>query len=205
VRGARAYLAVHGGIGVPPVLGSRATSVSSRIGGLEGRALKTGDRVPLGEPPPRRRSGGTAARFVNAMVPDGRATVRVLPGPHTDCFDPAAMSQLQTGDYVVGDASDRMGFRLQGAPIRHAGSADIISDVTPLGAIQVPASGQPLLLMADRQTTGGYPLLATVITADIGLAGQLGPGDTIAFRACTRQEAVAALIERERLMMGLAG
>ena len=94
-----------------------------------------------------------------------------------------------------------MGFRLDGPPLALANGADVISDATPLGAVQVPASGQPILLMADRQTTGGYPKLATVITADIGLAGQLGPGDTIAFSVCSLREAMAALIAQEQHLM----
>ena len=96
-----------------------------------------------------------------------------------------------------------MGFRLEGPRLTHARGADIISDATPLGVLQVPASGQPILLMADRQTTGGYPKIATVITADIGVAGQLGPGDTIAFAVCTPREAMAALIAQERALMAV--
>src|SRR5437899_9737733 len=94
-----------------------------------------------------------------------------------------------------------MGFRLQGPKLTHVRGADIISDATPLGVLQVPASGQPILLMADRQTTGGYPKLATVISADMAVAGQLGPGDTIGFSVCTPREALAALIAQERFVM----
>jgi allophanate hydrolase subunit 2 len=96
-----------------------------------------------------------------------------------------------------------MGFRLEGPRLTHARGADIISDATPLGVLQVPASGQPILLMADRQTTGGYPKIATVISADMAVAGQLGPGDTIAFAVCTPREAMAALIAQERALMVL--
>jgi allophanate hydrolase subunit 2 len=96
-----------------------------------------------------------------------------------------------------------MGFRLHGARLTHARGADIISDATPMGAVQVPASGLPILLMADRQTTGGYPKIATVITADLGLAGQLGPGDTISFAVCSRGEALAALISQERGLLAI--
>ncbi len=96
-----------------------------------------------------------------------------------------------------------MGFRLEGPRLLHARGADIISDATPLGALQVPASGQPILLMADRQTTGGYPKIATVITADLPVAGQLGPGDTIVFLVCSPREAMAALIAQERALMAL--
>ena len=96
-----------------------------------------------------------------------------------------------------------MGFRLGGPRISHARGADIISDATPLGVLQVPASGQPILLMADRQTAGGYPKLATVITADMAVAGQLGPGDRIRFAVCSPREAMAALIVQERALMAL--
>ena len=96
-----------------------------------------------------------------------------------------------------------MGFRLDGPSSHTHRGADIISDATPLGVLQVPASGQPVLLMADRQTTGGYPKLATVITADIGLAGQLAPGDAIQFEVCTLHEAMAALIAQEQALMAI--
>ena len=110
---------------------------------------------------------------------------------------------LQSAPYAIGPNSDRMGFRLTGPRLSHARGADIISDATPLGVLQVPASGQPILLMADRQTAGGYPKIATVITADISVAGQLCPGDTITFRVCTPGEAIAALIAQERALMAV--
>src|SRR4029453_14217936 len=105
--------------------------------------------------------------------------------------------------YLVGQQSDRMGFRLEGPRLTHARGADIISDATPLGVLQVPGSVKPLLLMADRQTTGGYPKIATVISADMAVAGQLGPGDTIAFSVCTPLEAMAALIAQEGWLLVL--
>jgi antagonist of KipI len=96
-----------------------------------------------------------------------------------------------------------MGYRLDGPPLAHAGSADILSDATPIGSLQVPASGHPILLMADRQTTGGYPRIAAVITADLPVAGQLAPGDWIEFRPCTREQAVEALHARYRPVLEL--
>jgi allophanate hydrolase subunit 2 len=137
------------------------------------------------------------------LVPDGHARVRVLPGPQADYFVDGALRALQAAPYAVGQHSDRMGFRLEGAPLKHSRGPDIISDATPMGALQVPASGLPILLMADRQTTGGYAKIATVITADLDLAGQLGPGDTISFVVCSPGEAVAALIARERALMAV--
>jgi antagonist of KipI len=200
--GARAYLAISGGIAVPPMLGSRSTHLVSAMGGAGGRALAAGDRLPLGDP---RRVEGTALAPQPAAVtlPDHHARVRVLPGPQRDYFSDDALAVLQSAPYTIGHNSDRMGFRLEGPRLSHARGADIISDATPLGVLQVPATGQPILLMADRQTTGGYPKIATVIAADIAIAGQLGPADTIAFAVCTPTEAMAALIAQERTLMAV--
>jgi antagonist of KipI len=209
LRGTRAYVAVAGGIAVAPVFGSRATHLGSRLGGLEGRALKAGDRLPLGA---KRGplSVGSSEKGVRPLfgtdiraIPDGHARVRVLPGPHGDYFADDALRVLQASPYTIGQSSDRMGFRLEGPRLAHSRGADIISDATPMGAVQVPASGLPILLMADRQTTGGYPTIATVITADLGLAGQLGPGDTMSFAICSPAEALAALIAQERALMAI--
>ena len=136
-------------------------------------------------------------------MPDGRATVRVLPGPQQEYFAKSALDALQSAPYTITTSSDRMAFRLEGPALTHTHGADIISDATPLGALQVPASGQPILLMADRQTAGGYPKIATTISADISLAGQLGPGDMISFAVCSPREAMAALIAQERALMAV--
>jgi antagonist of KipI len=203
-RGARAYLAISGGIDVPLVLGSRATHLLSRMGGFCGRALQAGDRLPLGAAPPLSRRAARRASVLEA-APDRGASVRVLPGHHAKHFPADAFARLQSAPYTIATDSDRMGFRLRGTTIPHEPGLSMISDATPLGVLQVLPSGQPVLLMADRQTTGGYPVLATVIAADIGLAGQLAPGDTISFAACSRREALAALIAQERALMGVEG
>jgi antagonist of KipI len=224
--GARAYVAIEGGINVAPVLGSRATHVTSGMGGLEGRALRRGDRLPLGErrmarptasaeAPTVGRSSGFSLADLRAASRTGpaespRATAdstddppraRVLLGPHLESFAAEAVDVLQAAPYVVGPQSDRMGFRLKGAPLTQDRRTPMISDATPIGALQVPASGLPVLLMADRQTTGGYPIVATVISADLGIVGQLAPGDSISFVVCTRAEAIAALVAREQRLM----
>lgn len=203
IRGTRAYVAIAGGVAVAPTLGSRATHLVSAMGGLDGRALKAGDRLTLGEWDMRRTPG--ADRPVPPITPvaAGHAQIRVLPGPQLDFFAEDALATLQSRPYKVGVRSDRMAFRLEGPHVRHARGADTISDATPLGSLQVPASGLPILLMADRQTTGGYPKLATVISADIGVAGQLGPGDTLSFVVCSPRDAVAALIVQERALMAI--
>jgi antagonist of KipI len=192
-RGARAYLAVAGGFEVPPTFGSRATHLLSGMGPFNGRALAAGDRLSIG-------SGGAATSGAGPPLPlpDGGARVRVVWGPQDDYFTAEARAALMTSRYVITPQSNRQGYRLQGTALSHAGSADILSDATPVGSMQVPASGQPILLMADRQTTGGYPKIATVITADLPLAGQLAPGDWIEFAECSLGDAQRALVELEQ-------
>lgn len=199
--GARAYLAVSGGIDVPPVLGSRSTHVRSRTGGFEGRALAKGDVLTGGAPShePRRlvgRSVATADRPVYSSAP----TLRVLLGPQAGAFSPEAVEALTGSRYTVSPRSDRMGYRLAGPPLAHEGRADIVSDATPQGALQVPANRQPILLMADRQTTGGYPKIAVVISADLPLAAQLVPGDTVGFTLVVVEAARHFLREQHRLL-----
>jgi antagonist of KipI len=210
VHGSRSYVAVSGGIVTPSMLGSRATHLVSAMGGVGGRALKAGDSLPLG---PSRSNGTARARAsvdsstraisLQSRLVGSPARVRVLAGPQVEYFSPDSLDRLQSAPYVISGKSDRMGFRLDGPVLRHLRGADIISDATPLGVLQVPASGQPILLMADRQTTGGYPKIATVITADLAVAGQLGPGDRISFSLCSPRDAMAALIAQERALMAL--
>lgn len=198
-RGTRAYLAVGGGLAVEPVLGSRATDLTSGLGGVGGRRLRTGDRVPVGVqaptdasgPPGRRRPPSGLAK--SRPLPTGGARVRVLPGPHGEWFPPAALERLCRTRYEVTPESNRMGYRLRGADPLPRQPGDMVSDATCEGGLQVPPSGQPILLLADRQVTGGYPIIATVITADLPMVGQLAPGDWIEFDACTRADALAAL------------
>ena len=199
IAGARATLAVRGGIDVAPVMGSRATSIISGIGPFGGRALTAGDRLPVGRMPFRARQ--LTAPF-SLPLPHGGARLRAIPGPHDGRFTTEAVNAFFTAAFTVTPKSNRMGYRLDGPALAHAEFGDILSDATPLGSVQVPKSGQPILLMADRQTTGGYPKIATVITADIPLAGQLAPGDWIRFAPCTRTEAIDAL---QRLEQRLAG
>jgi antagonist of KipI len=195
--GARAYLAVAGGIDVPMVLGSRATHLASRTGGFLGRALVKNDRVTCG---PRRSE---AAMMVGRMIPiaarppySSGPTLRVVLGAQADCFSGEAVETLVRGRYTVSQHADRMGYHLQGPLLVHAGTPDIVSDATPQGSLQVPGNQQPILLMADRQTTGGYPKIGVVITADLPLAAQLVPGDTVGFALVDVGEAQA--IAREQ-------
>jgi KipI family sensor histidine kinase inhibitor len=192
--GARAYVAVDGGIAVPPVLGSRATHVMSALGGIAGRALRAGDRIPLGD---RQPSSALPARDRRTRE-GGSVRLRVMTGPQLEYAHPSTLEVLQATQFTVSPQSDRMGYRLAGSTLPTRGtSGEMISDATVFGAVQVPPSGQPILLMADRQTTGGYPQVAVVITADLPLAAQLSPGESIQFELCSRADAIAALRAEE--------
>ncbi len=135
-------------------------------------------------------------------MPEGGARLRVVPAVHRERFTDDVWGLLVGARFTVSPQSNRMGYRLDGPVLGHIGAADILSEAMPLGAIQVPASGQPILLMAERQTTGGYTTIANVITADLPVAGQLAPGDWIAFTPVTHADAIAALREREAALAG---
>lgn len=177
---ATAYLAVRGGIDVPLVLGSRATFLRGRFGGLDGRALQAGDRLPLAlDAVPH----GPDRALPASALPARPATLHVVLGPQADLFTPEAIATLLGATYAVTRDADRMGVRLAGPALAHAGAADIVSDGIAAGAIQVPGSGQPIILAADRQTTGGYAKIATVASADLAGVGRLRPGDEVRFAA----------------------
>ncbi len=204
LKGARAYLAVGGGIAVPPVLGSRATHLRTAMGGFKGRALKAADVLPLGPPavPPRHHPLDASASADYIPV---EASLRLLRGPQADEFSEGAWRLLLRTTYTIDRQSDRMAFRLAGPPLPSEGVSEMISDATPMGTLQVLPSGRPLLLMADRQTTGGYPQIGTVCTADLRVAGQLAPGRSVSFTLCSMGDAMAALIAQERVVMRLEG
>ncbi len=195
--GARAYLAVAGGLETPVVLGSRATHVVSRMGGLDGRALLVGDVLPVATGATRPAGRATRSPLPLAEAP-GPRRLRVLLGPQDDWFTMSSVDALLGGTFSVSSRSDRMGFRLDGPMLTTKRPGELVSEPVAFGALQVPSGGAPILLMADRQTAGGYPKIATVITADLPLAGQLAPGEAVRFAACTRAEARSALIARER-------
>jgi KipI family sensor histidine kinase inhibitor len=198
--GSRAYVAFDGGLDTPRILGSRSTHVRSGLGGFAGRAIAGGDLIPLGRgrmaPPAGAGPAATSARA-------GGARLRVLAGPEDDFFPIEALETIRRTRFTIAPQSDRMGYRLQGERVPTRNANEMISDAAFVGAIQVPPSGEPILLMADRQTTGGYPQLATVITADLPLAAQLAPGDWIEFEVCTRAEALAALVGQEGTLRAL--
>lgn len=198
--GMRAYLAVRGGIDVPIVMGSRSTYLKGRFGGLQGRALRKGDRLST---LPLDRSDFVPKRLpknYTAPLYGGSHRLRVITGPQQDAFDRGALSAFLGSRYKVSSQSDRMGYALDGPKIEHRDGADIISDGNPPGAIQVPGDGVPRILLADRGTTGGYTKIATVITSDLSKLAQALPAHAIAFRQVSLQEAQDALREREALI-----
>ena len=199
-HGARLTLAVLGGFDVPETLGSRATHLVSRMGPFGGRALRTGDVLPVG---PSGSAGLGASRSRPLELPQGGARLRVVPAVHRQRFTDEAWARLLGTQFIVTPQSNRMGYRLDGAMLAHTESADILSEAMPAGAIQVPASGQPILLLAERATTGGYATIANVISADLPIAGQLAPGDWITFDAVSHADALNALRARELDLIGL--
>ncbi len=188
--GCRAFLAVGGGIDVTPLLGSRSTYLGGGWGGFDGRPLRAEDLIDVR--PARVDFSRAGHSFPSSQIPpySDAPTVRVVLGPQDDYFTAEGLAAFLSGEYQVGIASDRMGYRLQGPRIAHRGPAEVISDGVPLGAVQVPADGQPIVMMADRQTTGGYPKIATVISADIPLLAQCVPGQgSVRFAAASVEEA----------------
>lgn len=190
-RGMRGYLAVGGGIAVRSVLGSASTLTRAQLGGVDGRALVRGDVLAIGgaRAPFRRR--WVPSRDVARFYRD--APIGVILGPQQDHFSQREISRFLNATYRLAPQSDRMGLRLDGPAIAHAKGADIITDPIAAGSIQIPGAGQPLIAMNDRQTTGGYPKIATVISADLPRLAQLRPGQPLRFEAMDPAAAVARL------------
>jgi biotin-dependent carboxylase-like uncharacterized protein len=204
--GCRTYLTVAGGIDTPVVLGSRSSDLFGHLGPAP---LAAGDLVPVG-----------AEALPAALLSDRRLppelqpayppelTVRVVPGPQADRFKPEALAILSSAAYVISTRSDRMGVRLEGPVLPHWNGADIISDGMPLGGIQVPPDGKPIVLLANRQTMGGYTKIGVTVSADVGRIAQLPPGGRIRFELVTRDEAhlisAAAMADLE-LRLAYAG
>lgn len=200
--GCRAYIAVSGGIEVPLVMGSRSTYIRAKIGGLEGCVLKTGDVLQRGianiEP-----FNLKERKVPDDLIPsyDSKITLRVILGPQDDYFSENGIKTFLSSEYTVTNESDRMGYRLDGPKIEHLKGADIISDGIPLGAIQVPGHGFPIIMLADRQSLGGYAKIATIISSDIPKIAQAKPGDKIRFSAISYDDAVEILKIREEKLI----
>ena len=200
------YLALAGGIEVPPVLGSRSTYLRGHFGGFDGRLLQSGDILRRGRslPPLIELSAHTLAEEARPPY-NGSPTVEVIPGPQTENFGQESMDTFLSNPYKVSLSSDRMGYRFEGPRLALPGGADLTSEGLIAGAIQVPADGQPILMMADCATAGGYPKIASVISADLPLVAQCTPGrDEVRFRITTIEAAQEKYRqEMHKLKMGI--
>jgi len=195
-NGVRAYLAVTGGIDVPPVMESRSTYLLGRFGGLEGRPIKVQDQLPLSAP------AENCHQWVGRVFPKDflppyqkNPTLRVVAGPFDEFFSEEGKEAFLSTPYTITPQSDRMGYRLQGTPISRQKKGELITCGLANGSIQVPPNGQPILLLVDRQTIGGYPIIATMVHADLPLVAQSAPGDQFRFAAVSPNEGRRAFME----------
>ena len=199
--GIRGYLAVAGGVATPIVLGSRSTDLAGRFGGMDGRPVRVRDVLPVGvarRPPPSITVGPAIA----PLPTRGVVVVRVVAGPHLDLLDATARRRLFDAPFVVSPQSDRMGLRLRGEPIAVAGAGDLVSEGVTTGVVQVPGDGQPIILLAGRQSVGGYPKPACVIDADLDLLGRLEPGTAVRLHLVSLAEAAhLGRAHRQRLSL----
>lgn len=195
-NGCRGYIAFSGGIEVPEVMGSRATYVKGKIGGIEGRALKTGDILKLG-PVKSWDFSSVSKELPEKYIPSYKNSyeIRVTSGPQEDHFTSSGIKNFYSKKYSVTNKSDRMGMRLEGEKIEHIVGGDIISDGIVSGSIQVPSHGKPIIMMADCQTTGGYAKIANVISSDLNKLAQARPEDQLTFKKIGIEEAHAILKE----------
>ena len=196
--GCRGYLAVAGGFEVPPILGSRSTYIPAGFGGLQGRALRTGDVLASGSATGRQASAGRA--IGPAMRPGYATTVRFIPAAATAWSDHDA---LFAAEFRISGQSDRMGYRLEADGFHWPALPEVLSAAVPMGTLQLPPGGAPILLMADRQTTGGYPVLGQVASVDLGSVAQLRPGDRLRFAEVSLDEAQRLYLDRERAVGAL--
>jgi antagonist of KipI len=211
IRGCRTYVAVAGGIDVPPVFGSPSTYARAGFGGRDGRAIRAGDVLPVGEPGDiseriarslRAEGDGlriatwSAARSLRARLAE-RPVIRLIPGAHLERLDATSRTRLFEADFRVSASSDRMGYRLDGVELALKGPIELLSEAVAFGTVQLPPDGHPIILMADRQTTGGYPRLGEVASVDLPVVAQARPGDVLCFRAVSLEEAQRAYLLRE--------
>jgi len=207
--GLRSWLAVAGGIDVPPVLGSRSTDLKAGFGGHQGRALRKGDRLPLGATALDadqlvRRPFGVRGPDCGPEEIDGAIALRVLPGPEFEQFTAASQAQLWSERWRITPQSNRMGSRLAGAELKRQRTADMLSTGVIPGTIQVPPSGQPIILMGDAQTTGGYPRIGVVIRADLWKLAQAPLDGRLRLVQVDMAGALAAWAEQQRYLAQVA-
>ena len=196
--GARSYLCVHGGIDAKLFLGSASTHILSGLGGHEGRALRKADVLRIGSATGTFKKRTLAVQALQQILP--RKVLRVTPGPQSNWFPETSQRLFYAGTYRVAEESNRMGLRLEGAPVAGGAGGEMISEGVSLGAIQITAGGLPIVLFVEQQTTGGYPKIANVISADLSSLGQLRPRDEVQFERVELEKARALLQEQEKLL-----
>jgi antagonist of KipI len=201
--GCRCWLAISGGIDAPTVLGSRSTDLRASFGGFEGRAVRDGDELPLGNF--RRSQTAAAGRISSWSAPEpwsqtasANPLLQVVRGPDWDRFGASTLQRFTSESFAVSPDSDRMGVRFDGPELQRSDDVDLISEAASPGTIQVPPSGRPILLLGDCQTIGGYPKIAHVITFDLPVAAQLRAGDHVRFSEVSLTDAHRLLLQRER-------
>jgi len=196
-EGVRTYIAFSGGLDVPKIMNSKSTYVRGNLGGFKGRKLQEGDEIPVDTS----NSKAEAGKYVSpGYIPrySKNNVVRVVLGPQDDHFPPESIETFLNSKYKITAEADRMGYRLEGPKLTHVKGPDIISDGIVFGSVQVPGHGSPIVMMADRQTTGGYTKIATVIWADLPTMAQMGPGDTVCFQSVSIEEAQEILEQYEQ-------
>lgn len=209
-NGKYTYLAVAGGIDVPVVMDSRSTNLKCGIGGFSGRKLAAGDDLPLcvtGRFLDNHYKKHLPSQSEIGPAPDGASRsifLRVVPGPQAHFFTEQGLREFETEAYTLLPESDRMGARLSGKPVEAKAGVDIISDAIPLGSVQIPASGTPIIMLADRQTTGGYAKIGTVVSSDIPKLAQSLPGTEVRFRFVTVEEANRLYQQHQKYLKKLA-
>jgi len=182
-KGSRGYIAFAGGINVPEVMGSKSTYLKGGYGGYKGRKIKEGDLIEIGKKPSSYLFRKVSDEFLNSRL--DADIIHCISGPDFDKFTKNSFDVFYNSEYTVSSQCDRMGFRLEGETIEHADNADIISSPVQFGSIQVPGNGKPIVLMADRQTTGGYSRFGCVASTDLGILSQKKPGDKFKFKEIT--------------------
>lgn len=197
-NGLSAYVAFDGGIDVPALMGSRSTDVQGGFGGLEGRKLQAGDLLPIGKKNPKQLKNR------GVLLPVLNHEIRVLAGPEVEQFSAQAQDAFFTHGWKVTADCNRMGFRLEGDELTRTETADLLSHGVFPGVIQVPPNGQPIILAAEAQATGGYPRIASVIESDLWRLGQLRPGTFVHFKRVTREAAAAAKAQQQRYLDRIA-
>jgi len=203
-NGVRVYLCVSGGFDVPLSMGSRSTYTRGGFGGHEGRALKAGDVLKTLAPDPLwAESEGLTCPPALRPNRDPEAPLRVVPGPQDDAFTEEGIETFYSSEYAISNSADRMGYRMEGPLVAHKGAPDIISDGICLGSVQVPGHGQPIVMLADRQTTGGYTKIGVVCTVDLGNLAQRLPGQKVRFVKSSVPEAVGLLRQEAALFDSL--